>query len=144
MTTGRRTAVIVALAMMILAGCGQGTVEAGPEAPAAVSEPIPGSDLLRLTLTASAVERLAIETAPVVAEGEDLVIPYGALLYDEEGGAWAYVDTEPLVYERAPLEVDRIEGDRVILSDGPDPGTLVVTVGAAELYGVESGVGGGH
>ena len=31
----------------------------------------------------------------------------------------------------------RVEGDRVILSEGPPPGTIVVTVGATELMGAE-------
>jgi hypothetical protein len=35
----------------------------------------------------------------------------------------------------------RIDGDRAILSDGPAPGTEVVTVGAAELLGTEYEVG---
>ena len=135
---------MAAIGIALLAGCGQATVEAGPEAPAATSEPIPGSDLHRITVTESAVGRLAIETAPVAEQGQDLVIPYGALLYDPEGAAWAYTNPEPLTYIRESVEVDRIEGDLVILSNGPAPGTLVVTVGAAELYGVESGVGGGH
>ena len=42
------------------------------------------------------------------------------------------------------MVVDRIEGDRVLLSDGLGPGAEVVTVGAAEVYGAELGIGGGH
>ena len=139
-----RTALVAALATVALAGCAQGSAEAAPEPPAAVSEPIAGSELLRITLVEAAVQRLAIETAEVVGVGPDLAIPYGALLYDAQGGAWAYTNPEPLVYVREAIEVDRIEGDLVILSAGPAPGTAVITVGAAELYGVESGVGGGH
>jgi hypothetical protein len=33
--------------------------------------------------------------------------------------------------------VDRIEGDRVLLTDGPPAGTKVVTVGVTEVYGTE-------
>jgi hypothetical protein len=141
MRTRIPTLLVVAIAISTLAGCAQATVDAAPKPPAAVSEPIPGSDLLRITLTEGAVARLAIETTRVT---EDLAIPYGALLYDAQGEAWAYTNPEPLVYVRAAIEVDRIDGDRVLLTDGPTPGTAVVSVGAAELYGVESGVGGGH
>ena len=136
-----RTVLVAAISIGMLAGCAQAMVDAAANPPAAVSEPIPGSDLLRITLTEGAVARLAIETTRVT---EDLAIPYGALLYDAQGEAWAYTNPEPLVYVRASIEVERIVGDRVLVSGGPPPGTAVVSVGAAELYGVESGVGGGH
>jgi hypothetical protein len=55
-----------------------------------------------------------------------------------------YVETEPLVYVRHAITVDRVDGDVAVLHDGPPVGTPVVTVGSAELYGVESGIGGGH
>lgn len=140
----RVLAVLVAALTVVVAGCAQESAEAAPEQPAAVSEPIPGSELLRITLTEGAVARLAIETAPVAEVDGDLAVPYGALLYDADGAAWVYTNPEPLVYVREEIEVDRVEDDLVILSSGPAPGTTVVTVGSAELYGVESGVGGGH
>lgn len=140
----RVLAVLVAALTVVVAGCAQESVEAAPEQPAAVSEPIPGSELLRITLTEGAVARLAIETAPVAEVDGDLAVPYGALLYDADGAAWVYTNPEPLVYVREEIEVDRVEDDLVILSSGPAPETTVVTVGSAELYGVESGVGGGH
>ena len=37
--------------------------------------------------------------------------------------------------------IDFIDGEFAILNSGPDTGTVVVSVGAAELYGVEFGVG---
>jgi hypothetical protein len=40
-----------------------------------------------------------------------------------------------------PVVVETIEGDRVILADGPASGTALVTVGAAELMGVENKYG---
>ena len=139
-----RVILIAAVAMVLLAGCSQGTTEAAPEPPAAVAEPIAGSELLRIRLTEGAVARLAIETVPVAQVGAELAIPYGALLYDALGEAWAFTNPEPLVYVREAIEVKHIADDLVILADGPPAGTTVVTVGAAELYGVESGVGGGH
>jgi multidrug efflux pump subunit AcrA (membrane-fusion protein) len=69
------------------------------------------------------------------------VIPYSALIYDLDGSTWIYVSPEPLVFMRQPVTVDFIEGDRVILSDGPSVGTAVATVGVAELYGADTGVG---
>jgi hypothetical protein len=103
-------------------------------------EPIAGTDLRSVTLTASAAERVGIETALVVdadASGGGSAVPYGAVLYDTEGRAWVYVATEPLEFVRWEIVIDRIDGDQVVISEGPPPGTAVVTVGAAELYGTE-------
>ena len=104
-------------------------------------EPIAGTDLHRLTLTEKAAERLGLETAPVVAQQVDgvdrLAIPYAALLYDPSGQAWVYVNEGPLVFVRQTITVDSIDGDQVILSEGPEAGTNVVTLGATELFGSE-------
>ena len=64
-------------------------------------------------------------------------MPYAALLYDTEGETWAYTNPEAEVYIREKLKVDRIDGDKVVLAEGPKAGTKVVTTGAAELYGSE-------
>lgn len=70
-----------------------------------------------------------------------LVVPYSALIYDLNGDTWIYVSPEPLVFMRHPVTVDYIEGDRAVLSDGPSVGTMVATVGVAELYGADTGIG---
>ena len=41
----------------------------------------------------------------------------------------------------SPVVIARIDGRTAILSDGPTAGTLVVTQGAAQLYGSERGMG---
>lgn len=127
-----------------LAACGQGEVEAGHDSPATV-EDIEGSELKRITLTAKAAERLDIQTAEVERASDGLTIPYGAVVWDANGATWTYTSPEELVFVRAPITLDRIDGDQAILADGPAPGTVVVHVGAAELWGTETGVGGsGH
>ena len=140
-----RVAVVGITAIGIgLAGCGQGSTEAVNDPPAAL-EAVEGTDLSRITLTAKAVERLGIETASVEdGPGQSLTVPYGAVLYDSNGDAWTYINPEGNVYVREPIVVDEIDGDVAVLTDGPEPGTLVVTIGVAELYGTETGVGGGH
>jgi hypothetical protein len=149
MSRSRSLLVVLVIAVgLLLAACGQESAEAAPDAPAVVEE-IDGSALKRITLTSRAAERLGIETAPVeektVGGREALVVPYGAILYDAEGVSWAYTSTDSLKFVREEIVVDRIDGDEAVLSDGPTPGTLVVTVGAAELWGTETGVGGsGH
>jgi hypothetical protein len=140
--------IIVALLLIVLplAACTRGESEesaAGGEEPAMI-EPVEGTDLSRITLTSKAAERIGVQTAVVRSE-EDAeismtVMPYSALVYDTEGRAWAYTSSDPLTFVRAPLTVERIEGDEVFLHEGPPAGTAVVTVGAAELYGTELGV----
>ncbi|MDP9483640.1 MAG: hypothetical protein M3P84_10505 [Chloroflexota bacterium] len=108
-----------------------------------------GSNLSRVTLSQKASDRLGIETAVVetaqAAGGSPrTAIPYAAVLYDASGSTWAYTNPEGLVFIRASITVDQIDKDRAILSGGPDAGMKVVTVGAPELYGAETGVGGGH
>ena len=83
--------------------------------------------------------------APVREEQVDgaqrLVVPYSAVIYDLEGATWIYISPEPLTYLRELVTVDHIEGDMAVLVDGPATGTEVVTVGVAELYGTDTGIG---
>lgn len=129
-----------------LSACSQTSAEAtGGEEPATVEQVEGSEDVSRLTLTPKAVERLGIQTAPVreetVAGKRRKVVPYGAVLYLADGKTSVYVTSAANVYVREPITVDHIEGDRAILSAGPAVGTVVVSVGAAELYGTETGVG---
>ncbi len=129
-----------------LSACTQQAAEAdGATSEPATVEHVAGSDVSRLTLTARAVERLGIKTAPVrraTVEGQArTVVPYGAVLYDATGTTWVYVTREPRSYLREQIVVDDIEDGQAVLTDGPAVGTAVVSVGAAELYGTEFGVG---
>jgi hypothetical protein len=99
-------------------------------------EPIEGTDFKRVILTEKAAQRLNVQTAEVSGE----VIPYAAVIYDTEGKTWVYTNPAPLTFVRAPIVIDRIEGEQAILSQGLDVGTSVVTLGVSELYGAETGV----
>ncbi len=55
-----------------------------------------------------------------------------------------YTSTGPLSFLRQEVEVDRVEGSVAFLLDGPPAGSRVVTVGAAEVYGTELEIAGGH
>ena len=81
--------------------------------------------------------RVRVELAIKGNGDKRLVVPYSAVYYDAQGDGWLYVNPEPLVYERQPISVDRIEGGFAVLSSGPEIGTQVVTVGAPLLYGAE-------
>jgi hypothetical protein len=138
--------VIVALivALLPLAACrGTSDEAAGGNEPARV-EPVEGTDVSRVILTARAAERLGIRTATVQngegRQAELTVMPYSALVYDTNGRAWAYTSPEQLTFVRSRLTIERIEEQNVFLLDGPPPGTRVVTVGVAELYGTELGI----
>lgn len=143
-----RIAGVVVLAALVTAGCGMVSRAADTSEPPVTVKELAGSDLKELTLSERAAERLGVETQPVADASSDgqvrLVVPYAAVLYDGSGDAWVYVATGPRTFVRSPITIAHIEADRVVLSDGPTAGAEVVTVGVAELHGVESGVGGGH
>jgi hypothetical protein len=114
---------------------------AGESVPAHV-EQIEGSELSHVILEPEAAERIGLATAAVKrAAGGKLAVPYSAVLYDEDGDTWVYTREESLTFVRARVQVEAIESQRALLRDGPAPGTEVVEVGAAELYGSEFEVG---
>ena len=136
----------------------------------AVVMPVAGDDGMggRFTLTAHAVEVPALDepegatamlyyavdsAGRVLAPGQRVlvelslssslrkVVPYASVIYDLQGDTWTYANPEPLAFVRHRIIVDYIDGDLAFLLDGPPVGTAVVVVGAAELLGVELGVG---
>lgn len=133
-----------ALGIVVYSGVAADETGVGQTEPAYV-EPIEGGSLNRIVLTERAVERIALATTPVVDDASSgaprKIIPYAAVIYSPDGETWAYTSSEPRVFVRQAIEVERIEGDKVILTAGPDAGTEVVIAGAAELLGVESGLG---
>jgi hypothetical protein len=139
--TGRRLALLVLLPVALaVSGCGGSSGDDESGTPAIV-EHVKGSNIERVRLTAEAARRIGVRTAVVqrAGTGNDLVIPYGALLYDPDGNTWAYTSPKPLVFQRQNVKVARIEGSTVLLVKGPSPGTRVVTEGATEIWGVEYG-----
>ena len=86
------------------------------------------------TSTVREVERFGGDTARKVVD-------YAAVVYEPKGDTAVYTNPEPLVFVRKPVKVEYIDGDVAVLADGPPAGTAVVTVGTAELLGMEFGVG---
>ena len=136
-------AFVALLAIALASSACSADLAPSAEAPAEVEE-IEGSELSRITLSAHAAERLGIATSAVAEADELLAVPYAAVLYDAGGKTWVYASPEENVFIRDEIVVDRIDGELAYLADGPAVGTEVVTTGAAELYGTETGVGGGH
>jgi hypothetical protein len=133
--------VVPALAALALALCSCTQVEEFESSyePSSV-HPVNGSEIEQVRFTAEAARRAGVQLASVSTRAGEHVIPYAALIYDDEGETFTYVSPKPLEYLRTPVDVDRITGDRVLLAHGPPVGTRVVTVGAAEVYSAEFGV----
>ncbi len=73
--------------------------------------------------------------------GKQLVVPWSAVVRDAQGGAWVYERTGPNSFARRGVMVRSLVGDWAVLDGGPSPGTPVVIVAAAELFGTEFGTG---
>jgi len=66
-------------------------------------------------------------------------VPWSAVVFDIHGGTWVYERTGDRSYARRRVVVRYVAGDAAVLESGPPPGTAVVTAGAAELFGTETG-----
>lgn len=109
--------------------------------------PVEGSDIVRVKLTEKAIERIDLKTAEVTSEMVSryetprTVVPYSSIIYTPDGKTWIYKTSGERTFERIQISVDYIEGDRVVLKDSPSVGTVIASVGVAELYGSEFEVG---
>jgi hypothetical protein len=138
----------VAVAALFLTGCA--AASAGQDPPPAVVKSIPGSAVKQLRLTGQAIHRLGIVTAAVRAaqtavdgrRGTYKLIPYSAVVYDNDGSTWAFVNTAARTYIRQRITVGAIQGVTAVLTAGPAAGAAVVTVGAPELLGTEYNIRG--
>lgn len=78
-------------------------------------------------------------TLTLKGPGDALTVPWPAVVYDIHGGGWVYEKTGDRAYARRRVVVRYVVGDTAVLASGPAPGTPVVTAGAAELFGTETG-----
>ena len=69
------------------------------------------------------------------------MLPWSAVIHDINGGTWVYERRAPHVFARRRVEVAQVVGPWAVLGRGPTPGTPVVSVGAAEIFGTEFGNG---
>jgi hypothetical protein len=138
----------LAAAVLFLTGCSVASAHEDPSP--AVVKSVPGSAVKQLQLTQQAIHRLGITTAPLRAgqatvdghRGTYKLIPYSAVVYDNDGSTWAFVNTGPRTYLRQRITVGAIQGGTAVLAAGPVPGAAVVTVGAPELLGTEYNISG--
>jgi hypothetical protein len=100
-------------------------------------EPIKGTHVQRVVFDAEGAKRVGLQTAPIRQSGQEMVIPYDAVIYSSNGKTYTYTAPEPLTYVRQEINIDQVVGESAMLSDGPPVGTEVVTVGTAQVYGTE-------
>jgi hypothetical protein len=142
--TARAAAIALALAALPLAACTEVESSAVEGYQPSKLTAVKGTDVHRVTFTAEGAERTDLQTAPITRRGSRSVAPYRALIYDGEGATWVYRTDGRLSFMREAVVVQSIADDEVLLREGPPPGTDVVTVGAAEVYGTELEIAGGH
>jgi membrane fusion protein, heavy metal efflux system len=75
------------------------------------------------------------------AETDSLVVPWSSVVSDIYGGTWVYENPAPHLFTRRRVEVKQVFDEWAVLTRGPAPGTRVVAVGAAEIFGAEFGNG---
>jgi hypothetical protein len=143
---GRHRALLLAglagVAVLGLSACSDAKSDSSEKPAPASLEEVAEGEIGRITLTEDAARRLDIQTAEVAAgAGSGLQVPFDAVIYQPDGTTWVYASPETLVFKREPIDVERIDGDVAVVRSGPAAGTPVVTVGAAELWGFEFGVG---
>lgn len=129
---------------LLVSACAQSTEPETPtvdEGPARL-EAIAGSEVKKVILSDDAVKRIGVQTAPVAAaDGGRVQVPSATVLFDQQGRTWVFTEPEHDVFVRQEVKVIGTNGEDTILSTGPTADTPVVTVGVAELYGSELGVG---
>jgi hypothetical protein len=126
-----------------IAGCGSSAQAPIPASSKLVH--VAGSPAGRILLTAQGAQHLGLQTATVSsAPGGSttatVVVPFSAVIYAPSGQTYAFTNPAALTFEEVPITIDHIDGNSAFLSRGPQPGSRVVTVGAEELYGVQTGV----
>ena len=138
--TNRLMVAGMVIAGLQLAACQKPHATHHAEHPAEIKK-IEGTNLSSVTLTEQAMKRLDVKTDQVRAQGDKRVVPYSALIYDPKGATWVYTNPQPRTFIRHKVEIDRIDGNTVLLNDGPPTGTAIASVAVAEIYGAEFKVG---
>jgi len=83
-------------------------------------------------------QRVAVELL-LAGRTQGLSVPSSAIVRDIYGGEWVYRKTGAETFVRQRVEVASESGGQALLARGLKAGALVVTVGAAELFGTEFG-----
>jgi hypothetical protein len=157
-------AVVLVAIGAALAGCGSSAEPSIP--PASKRVATPGNPAGKIVLTAQGAEHIGVQTATVrsvpappspprpgakpsahapapaapKSPAATAIIPFASVVYAPSGNAYAFISPAPLTFTEVPITIDHISGSSVYLLNGPPAGAKVVTVGAEELFGVQTGV----
>ncbi len=154
---GRLPATALAVAAMLVTGAGLSACSgahtasgSSEEAPAAIEE-VEEPEIPHLTLEKDVAHRIGIRTDPLRQAPPDgstgpprALIPLTAVVYDPEGLTWVFTSPEPLVFIRTRVVLGQFGDGFAVVKSGPSAGAHVVTVGAAELLGIEYRTDGEH
>lgn len=83
-------------------------------------------------------QRLAV-TVPLTDAGSSLTVPWAAVVFDIHGGTWVYEQLALGRYVRRRVVVGYTVRADAVLASGPAAGTKIVSAGAQELFGAETG-----
>lgn len=78
-------------------------------------------------------------TVPLRGNEENLTVPWGAVVYDVQDGSWVYQQVGPRTYKRERVLVRFVMDETAVLAAGPKVGSQIVSQGAQELFGTETG-----
>ncbi len=84
-------------------------------------------------------QRVQLDIAVKGSETPRLVLPWSAVLFDPQGGAWVYEQTAPQTFTHRRVSILRVAGTDAVLEAGPAAGATIIITGAAELFGAEFG-----
>jgi len=83
-------------------------------------------------------ERVGV-TLPLHGKDDCLIVPRAAILYDIHGNTWVYERTAERTFIRRRVVLREMRGPDAFLAEGPAAGAEIVTDGAIELFGTETG-----
>lgn len=95
-----------------------------------------------VTLTVEAKARLGIEVVKyATAPGGNVTLPLSSLLYDNQGKTWVFIESKENEFQRHDVQVVETHKNQISIRPSFSNSALIVSHGAAELFGTESGVG---
>lgn len=78
-------------------------------------------------------------SVPLADGATNLTVPWAAVVFDIHGGTWVFEQLGEYRYARRRVVIGHSVGADAVLAGGPAMGTNVVTAGAQELFGAETG-----
>lgn len=115
-----------------------GPVEAPPSASAVASTVDLFYALDNSTAGLSPGQRVSA-ALKLLDEPQSLTVPWSAVVMDIHGGTWVYEQTREREFVRRRVSVRYVTDGVAVLASGPPVKSKVVTAGAAELFGTETG-----